>query len=85
MRPEKITLVPAGEAVPDGSNVLRGKVVVAAFLGVSIQYVIHTAGRRGAQRVHAEHRAARSREALGVGREVQLAWSPEHTFVVARG
>ena len=24
-------------------------------------------------------------EALGVGRDVQLAWSPEHTFVVGRG
>jgi spermidine/putrescine transport system ATP-binding protein len=24
-------------------------------------------------------------DSLGVGREVQLAWKPEHTFVVARG
>ncbi|HEX5782281.1 MAG TPA: ABC transporter ATP-binding protein, partial [Solirubrobacteraceae bacterium] len=40
VRPEKITLVPAGRDCPSGSNILRGTVVVAAFLGVSIQYLI---------------------------------------------
>ena len=44
VRPEKITLVPAGQDCPSGTNILRGTVVVAAFLGVSIQYVIRAAG-----------------------------------------
>ena len=84
MRPEKITLVPEGEPVPDGSNVLRGKVVVAAFLGVSIQYVIQTpAGEE--LNVFTQNTQGSEPDSLGVGRDVQLAWSPEHTFVVARG
>src|SRR3954468_3923833 len=84
VRPEKITLVPAGEPVPDGSNVLRGKVVVAAFLGVSIQYVIQTAAGEELN-VFTQNTQGSEPDSLGVGREVQLAWSPEHTFVVARG
>src|SRR5215204_1976188 len=42
VRPEKITLMPAGNGgAPDGgSNSLRGTVVVASFLGVSIQYLV---------------------------------------------
>ncbi len=84
VRPEKITLIPQGEAVPDGANVLRGKVVVAAFLGVSIQYVIHTAGGEELN-VFAQNTDGSEPDSLAVGREVQLAWRPEHTFVVARG
>src|SRR4051795_8076531 len=84
VRPEKITLVPAGEPVPDGSNVLRGRVVVAAFLGVSIQYVIQTAAGEELN-VFTQNTQGSGPDSLAVGREVQLAWSPEHTFVVARG
>src|SRR3954447_25238557 len=84
VRPEKIKLVPAGQPVPDGSNVLRGKVVVAAFLGVSIQYVIQTAAGEELN-VFTQNTEGAEPDSLGVGREVQLAWSPEHTFVVARG
>src|SRR4051812_10707110 len=40
VRPEKVKLIGAGEPVPDGSNLLRGKITLAAFLGTSIQYVI---------------------------------------------
>jgi spermidine/putrescine transport system ATP-binding protein len=84
VRPEKITLVPKGDAVPDGSNVLHGKVIVAAFLGVSIQYVIQTAGGEELN-VFTQNVSGSEPEALSVGRDVQLAWQPEHTFVVARG
>src|SRR4051795_6043246 len=44
VRPEKITLLPDGETAPDGANVLKGTVVVAAFLGITIQYVVRAAG-----------------------------------------
>ena len=58
--------------------------MVAAFLGVSIQYVIQTAGGEELN-VFTENTDGAEPDSLGVGREVQLAWSPEHTFVVARG
>ena len=84
VRPEKITLLPAGEPVPDGHNVLKGKIVVAAFLGVSIQYVIQAAGGEELN-VFAQNTEGAEPEGLAVGREVQLVWKPEHTFVVERG
>jgi spermidine/putrescine transport system ATP-binding protein len=84
VRPEKITLIPAGQPVPDGANVLRGTVVVAAFLGISIQYVVRAAGGEELN-VFAQNTDGSEPDSLGVGREVQLAWRPEHTFVVARG
>jgi spermidine/putrescine transport system ATP-binding protein len=83
VRPEKISLVPEGDAVPDGANVLRGKVVVAAFLGVSIQYVVRAAGGEELN-VFTQNTDGSEPAALAVGRDVQLAWDPEHTFVVAR-
>ncbi len=83
VRPEKITLVPAGQDCPSGANVLRGTIVVAAFLGVSIQYLIRAAGGEELT-VIAQNADGAEPEALSVGREVQLAWQPQHTFVVAK-
>ncbi len=83
VRPEKITLIPADQEPASGTNVLRGKVVVAAFLGVSIQYVIHTAGGEELN-VFTQNTEGSEPDSLGVGRDVQLTWNPEHTFVVAR-
>jgi spermidine/putrescine transport system ATP-binding protein len=84
VRPEKITLVPGDEAVNGGRNVLRGKVIVSAFLGVSIQYVIQTAAGEELN-VFTQNTQGAEPDSLGVGRDVQLTWHPEHTFVVARG
>jgi spermidine/putrescine transport system ATP-binding protein len=84
VRPEKIALRPADAAVADGANVLRGRVVVSAFLGVSIQYVVKAAGGEELT-VFAQNTEGEEPEALAVGREVQLVWRPEHTFVVDRG
>jgi spermidine/putrescine transport system ATP-binding protein len=82
VRPEKISLVPVGAAPPDGANVLRGTVIVASFLGVSIQYLIRAAGGEELT-VIAQNTDGSEPDAFGVGREVQLAWDPRHTFVVA--
>jgi len=82
VRPEKITLLKAGEPVPDGHNVLKGKIVVSAFLGITIQYVIQAAGGEELNVFAQNHDGS---EAFAVGNEVQLAWKPEHTFVVERG
>jgi spermidine/putrescine transport system ATP-binding protein len=83
VRPEKVTLRPAGETLPEGVNVLRGTVVVAAFLGVSIQYVIRAAGGEELT-VFAQNTDGSEPESFAVGREVQLVWDPHHTFVVAK-
>jgi spermidine/putrescine transport system ATP-binding protein len=83
VRPEKVTLSPAGAPVDTSRNVLRGTVVVASFLGVSIQYVIRSAGGEELT-VFAQNLDGAEPESLGPGREVQLAWDPQHTFVVAK-
>jgi spermidine/putrescine transport system ATP-binding protein len=83
VRPEKVTLSPAGHTVAEGTNVLRGTVVVASFLGVSIQYVVRAAGGEELT-VFAQNLDGAEPESLGPGREVQLAWDPQHTFVVAK-
>jgi spermidine/putrescine transport system ATP-binding protein len=83
VRPEKVTLVAAGQPRPDGVNVVRGTVVVASFLGVSIQYVIRAAGGEELT-VFAQNIDGSEPDSFGVGREVQLTWNPDHTFVVAK-
>ncbi len=58
--------------------------LVAAFLGISIQYVVKAAGGEELN-VFAQNTDGSEPESLGAGRKVQLAWRPEHTFVVGRG
>jgi spermidine/putrescine transport system ATP-binding protein len=84
VRPEKMRLLGAGETPPEGYNVLRGTVVVASFLGVSLQYVVRAAGGEELT-VFAQNSEGSQPDALGVGREVQLCWNPRHTFAVAGG
>jgi len=83
VRPEKITLVRAGQDPPPEANVLRGTVIVAAFLGVSIQYLIQATGGEELT-VIAQNADGAEPESFGPGRDVQLAWNPQHTFVVAK-
>ena len=54
-----------------------------SFLGVSIQYVVRAAGGEELT-VFAQNLDGAEPESLGPGREVQLAWDPQHTFVVAK-
>jgi len=73
IRPEKIRL---GDK---GGNVLRGRVVESAYIGVSTEYIVETpAGRITVFTQNADHGAA----ALEPGDPVTLSWSPEATFVV---
>ena len=83
VRPEKVRLSPAGTDTATGANVLRGTVVVASFLGVSIQYIVRAAGGEELT-VFAQNLDGAEPESLGPGREVQLSWDPQHTFVVAK-
>jgi spermidine/putrescine transport system ATP-binding protein len=83
VRPEKVTLVAAGHEAPAGANVLRGRVMVASFLGVSIHYLVRAAGGEELT-VFAQNLDGTEPDAFAAGREVQLAWNPQHTFVVAK-
>jgi spermidine/putrescine transport system ATP-binding protein len=82
VRPEKVTLAPADAPVPEGRNHLRGTVLVASFLGVSIQYLIGSAGGDELT-VVAQNTDGSEPESFAAGRDVALTWAPEHTFVVA--
>jgi spermidine/putrescine transport system ATP-binding protein len=81
VRPEKVELLPASDGEPgDGRNFLRGRVELASFLGVSIQYVVKTPG--GDELTVVEQNTGSEPESIGPGREVLVTWQPEHTFVV---
>ncbi len=83
VRPEKITLRPANGAVDGDRNALRGTIVVAAFLGTSIQYVIKARGGEELS-VFAQNLDGAEPDSFGPGREVDLTWNPHHTFVVGK-
>ncbi len=83
VRPEKLTLVAGDGSPPAGANVLRGRVNVASFLGVSIQYLIQAPGGEELT-VFAQNLDGAEPESFAAGREVQLTWNPKHTFVVAK-
>jgi spermidine/putrescine transport system ATP-binding protein len=81
VRPEKIALVRPGAAAPDGAvNVLRGQLSVASFLGTAVQYVVEAAG--GEELHVVEQNSGDAEPAVAPGSQVELAWRPEHTFVV---
>jgi spermidine/putrescine transport system ATP-binding protein len=82
VRPEKLTLLPAGVAAPDGANALHGRVEIASFLGTAIQYVVHTAGGEEFTAVE-QNRLGAEPDSIGPGREVTLAWDPAHSILVA--
>jgi len=82
VRPEKVTLRPADGGSSGDGNRLRGTVVVAAYLGVSIQYLIRAAGGEELT-VIAQNVDGAEPGSLGAGSEVDLIWNPSHTFVVA--
>jgi spermidine/putrescine transport system ATP-binding protein len=78
VRPEKLEVC---TEAPDGMNVLRGRVEVASYLGVSLQYVVRAPGGEELTVIE-QNRAGAHGGSVGPGRDVLLAWRPEHTFVV---
>ncbi|MEO8570133.1 MAG: ABC transporter ATP-binding protein, partial [Chloroflexota bacterium] len=82
VRPEKIRLYATESEVPAGLNRLDGTVVDASYLGVSTSYIVEA--RSGARLTVYEQNAERTVHGSlhRPGDTVQLAWSPDHTFVV---
>ncbi|HEV8545536.1 MAG TPA: ABC transporter ATP-binding protein [Candidatus Limnocylindrales bacterium] len=81
VRPEKIRLRERTAEAPPGHNRLEGVVRDASYLGVSTQYIVESKG--GALTVYEQNveRATRA-ELWARGDEVQMTWSPDHSFVV---
>ncbi|HWV85331.1 MAG TPA: ABC transporter ATP-binding protein, partial [Capillimicrobium sp.] len=82
VRPEKLRLAPAGSAGAD-VNVLRGTITDASFLGIITQYVVRTPAGQELLAV-AQNDGGQDLATFGAGREVDVTWSPDHSFVVAK-
>jgi spermidine/putrescine transport system ATP-binding protein len=81
IRPEKIRLSEATSEGPSGHNRLPGVVRDASYIGVSTQYLVESRG--GTLMVYEQNveRATRA-ELWARGDQVQMTWSPDHSFVV---
>jgi spermidine/putrescine transport system ATP-binding protein len=79
VRPEKVRIDSSPATAPGTANVLRGRLRVATFMGVSRQYEVEGPGDADitvvAQNV-GDGVAARP------GDEITLSWDPKHTFAV---
>ena len=80
IRPEKMTLLPAGQDAPTGMTTLGpGTVADVSFSGVSTEYLVDVPGT-GRMSVFAQNLTGVS---AAPGDQVRLAWSPEHAFALA--
>ena len=81
VRPEKIRLHETDVEAPTGHNHMSGVVRDASYLGVSTQYQVEA--KSGTLTVYEQNveRATRA-ELWARGDQVQLTWSPDHSFVV---
>jgi spermidine/putrescine transport system ATP-binding protein len=82
VRPEKIRLAETNATVAASLNRLTGVISDASYLGVSTQYIVRLPdGNRVTVYEQNVERATKS-ELWTAGEQVQLSWSPEHSFVV---
>jgi spermidine/putrescine transport system ATP-binding protein len=82
VRPEKIRLFEPGKDVPAGMNRLDGVITDASYLGVSTQYIVRLADGHRVTVFEQNVERATKAELWATGEEVQMAWAPEHSFVV---
>ena len=81
VRPEKIRLTERSTQPPAGHNRIVGVVRDASYLGVSTQYLVESSGGNLTVYEQNVERATRA-ELWSRGDEVQMTWSPDHSFVV---
>ena len=77
VRPEKMTIVDAGDPIPDGHDRIAGRTVDVSYTGVSTQYLVQTSW--GEEITVFEQNTVvgdRSR----VGDSVEVHWAPDHAF-----
>jgi len=83
VRPEKIRLSELDADVPPALNRLTGVIKDASYIGVSTQYIVALAGGHNVTVYEQNVERATKAELWRPGESVQLAWLPEHSFVVA--
>ena len=77
VRPEKMRLQPAAQAVPNGTNAIAAVVAQQIFAGSSLTYLLDWQGQT--IRVFAQNRGD---AVMAVGDPVKITWSPEHSILV---
>jgi spermidine/putrescine transport system ATP-binding protein len=77
VRPEKMTIVDAGDPIPDGHDRISGRVVDVSYTGVSTQYLI--AAPWGEEISVFEQNTVVGDRSL-VGDSVDVHWAPDHAF-----
>jgi spermidine/putrescine transport system ATP-binding protein len=83
VRPEKIRLSEANDEIAPGMNRLSGTLTDASYLGVSTQYIVRLPDGHNVTVYEQNVERATKAELRTRGEVVQLAWLPEHSFVVA--
>jgi spermidine/putrescine transport system ATP-binding protein len=80
VRPEKVFLARRGSESGEGSNLLSGGTVSdVSFIGVSTQYLVRMPW---GQELTVFEQNSGAREAFRPGDQVDLHWSPAHTFLL---
>ncbi len=82
VRPEKVRLVDAATGSANGSNHLRGTVMVSSFLGVAMHHQVRT--EAGEELTAIVQNRGEADEHVVPGQDVLLTWDPDHTFVVSK-
>ena len=82
VRPEKIRLFETDKDVPSGMNRLDGVITDVSYLGVSTQYIVRLADGHSVTVYEQNVERATKAELWRPGEKVQMAWLPEHSFVV---
>jgi spermidine/putrescine transport system ATP-binding protein len=80
VRPEKLSIAPRGSESRDAVNSITATVTDASFTGVSTQYLVMTSWG-GEWMVFEQNRNLGA--TVRPGDEVEVSWSPEHTFGLA--
>ena len=83
VRPEKIRMSETGTELASQLNHLSGVIADASYLGVSTQYIVELPGGHRVTVYEQNVERATKSELWTRGEAVQLAWLPEHSFVVA--
>jgi len=85
VRPEKIRILEEGEATQAGDQVERGVIREVVYIGSVTRYIVDLAAG-GALTVVRQNLEGFGGDAVeNRGLPVQLAWRPEHTYVIERG
>jgi putative spermidine/putrescine transport system ATP-binding protein len=85
VRPEKIRILEQNEATQTGDQVERGIIREVVYIGSVTRYIVDLDAGGALTVVRQNLEGFGSNTDENRGRPVQLAWRPEHTYVIDRG